>query len=374
MRLERPVPNWTLASFFTDRIHQVSSQVFKRREGGARELVYGPAVFDPTSHSPLLLGADGYPRHVGLTAILRFERDGDDVRTSTTVIPGYLFFPVAAALDSSNGSIVVATYEVTPDGKAAPVIVRVWEETASFEIVGKTPPLEHPSCQIPGITLLTKIVETSPGEFVALNLCGFLVRIAGGEITVLQIDDWDDPETDVRETRPGGYPFNTADISQGIVWIGGHHGALSRVFGDRVERFSMGRTWNEGEYVDAWSMGQHVDAVRAFCPDQVMFASSLQQYMTSSPRAAGRLELEAADFQFHAVEGAARRQELRQAPRAILGPPERYVVITDNAWAFQHQAPAVRSLITPEAALEDREGILWLGGSDRRLVLGHPRR
>jgi len=66
-----------------------------------------------------------------------------EVSTSTTVIPGYIFYPFAAALDSSNGSIVVASYEATPQGEAAPVMLRVWEETASFEVMGRLPPLVH---------------------------------------------------------------------------------------------------------------------------------------------------------------------------------------------------------------------------------------
>ncbi len=368
MSLSRPVEGWTLATFFGASLLSQATQVWRRPDGGAFERILGPERFDPTPATPLFLGHDGAARRIDAGAIIRLKRTPEGrVETSTIVLPDFHDYVYDAAPDHTDGSFVLIStaYDATAQGYT-PLIYRAWEDPPRVELIDQLPPARGPGCET---TTLGRIVEAAPGEHIATNPCGAVVRITHDSVETLE-PIWDDFETPELEVRPETIALVSLTASHGVVWIGGSAGLLLRVFGSEARRFSLAREPSDEGYRLGWTNGP-VSGLRAFCPDRLLFGSGPQYYRTVPPVA--QYQLEVAPLPPLAATAVALRSLFRREPHAILGAADRYVILTEGAWALQYERTPLRSLIVPFDTVEDREGILWLGGTDRRLVLAHPR-
>lgn len=358
--ITRPIPGWTVGTTYGETYEGHPAIVYVRRDGEPFAPVWGRLPYDRTIVRPLVVGLDGVARHLSRAGVIELRHRAGRVETTTRAYARLDATLVTAALDTSEDEAVRGSFLAV--GQADPAkLFRIWPDPARWEVVAELPELSP--CDLSNLSL-SRIVEDRPGELVIMGHCGTVLRVAGGVVKRLELEGWDDPFTPEVEQEPPGLNLRTLDAAQGLTWIGGTNATAFRVHGDRMERVALRRS------EEVWPSVDTALVNRAYCADDVLFASP-DVYVRVRPSRAlvpgGFLDVE--PFMFLLGNESVVRSEFRQRAHFMLGPPKRLVVLTEGAWALQ-QLRATRSLVTPWAAVQDDNGDLWLGGADRRIVVG----
>ncbi|MBI4821297.1 MAG: hypothetical protein HY791_33865 [Deltaproteobacteria bacterium] len=245
---------------------------------------------------------------------------------------------------------------------------------------------ESECLRLPNIAI-GPIVEARPGTHVLATESFGLLRAEGAQISPIAVD-FDDPRTNELETRPNvpSLEIRALDASDGVVWVVGDQALVFRVvpFGEPVaERISVPAELSSAD--DSASrrlLG--IRAVRAFGPGHALFAAS--ELINSRPDLARVLEVSARpsgpEVTLYPFNGVPSRPNGGAAgtPTAVIGPPSAVAVLTvsdsvrpTTLLNWMGSAGAFFRMLTAfERGAADENGVVLLGGTGGRLVLGTP--
>ncbi|MBI2376650.1 MAG: hypothetical protein HYV07_21820 [Deltaproteobacteria bacterium] len=249
-----------------------------------------------------------------------------DSTSSTEPIATTLEGTVTAGIESSRGTLVVATWDASTERAAI-----IEYSLDSREILGEV--------ALPGALAGSRfLLELREGLFVT-HIGRRLVQVDLANLVVSSIAvAWDDPFTAEVEEAPREGSWHVAASSRGIFWVGGAETLV------RVEAFRDGLRAERRAVLPPDILD--VNALRAFCPDHLIAGSKGQT--SELARATGAV------WELHPDASSSRDDGLMGSVFPKHVPPKPLF--------------KVRSVVTPDEFLGKKGNLLVASGEELRLL------
>lgn len=345
---------WTLA--ITGEGRSAGSGVYRKRDGGAYELVYGPPF------------AKGFYRGLSRVegALYGFNPEDGLVRIDPGAIP--IVAPVPVAGWPARASV----NDAVPDSATGRIVAVTSTSVLEIDLDGGVSIVDGPID-----AFMASIVELTPSRFLIGTTGSRLFVYQDAALRELEIDP-DDPGTEELEGWPAlRWTFFRITASAGVAWVPGAEGLLLRVAGDRVERFSPALRYLPRPDRPFDATGEPTLAVAAVCPDRLLFskgpdrafhtiATARGDRTSSGTRSTG---LDVLPIEFFATESLVRSAFVAIGIQMVGDLPSPLSFL-DTRWALRPDSPGSYAYVRPWDAVVLEDGTILLSSDDGRLVVG----